>query len=342
MSSNIYELLNDVKTDMGNYKIKETNDMENKRWKKAAAKNIMGTGKKKKRWKPIAAVCAAAVVLAVGVGSAPLHYVVQAAVKSISYDIASILGIKKNLEPYKTVVGKSVTANGITVTLNEVILNEDEIVVSSTREYDEKITDENKSIIGVHVYINGKSVSDGASGGEKQEGDRTIVSISECDISKDVDLSQTLDFEIQFVDYDNMGKTWDFEFSSSGEELAQSTNTVELDETFTLEDGTEVYLNKMTDNALGQKIYFSTSTGECDYDLVLKGFDDCGNAVEFTLSRWSDGVGRLNISTIQNGNLRDEAAELYLTPYAVKFPEQSGRLSNDFKQAGEEFTIHFR
>ena len=118
MSSNIYELLNDVKTDMGNYKIKETNDMENKRWKKAAAKNIMGTGKKKKRWKPIAAVCAAAVVLAVGVGSAPLHYVVQAAVKSISYDIASILGIKKNLEPYKTVVGKSVTANGITVTLN--------------------------------------------------------------------------------------------------------------------------------------------------------------------------------------------------------------------------------
>lgn len=125
------------------------------------------------------------------------------------------------------------------------------------------------------------------SGGEKQEGDRTIVSISECDISKDVDLSQTLDFEIQFVDYDNMGKTWDFEFSSSGEELAQSTNTVDLDETFTLEDGTEVYLNKMTDNALGQKIYFSTSTGECDYDLVLKGFDDCGNAVEFTLP---DGV----------------------------------------------------
>ena len=54
-------------------KIKETNDMENKRWKKAAAKNIMGTGKKKKRWKPIAAVCAAAVVLAVGVGLSLIH-----------------------------------------------------------------------------------------------------------------------------------------------------------------------------------------------------------------------------------------------------------------------------
>ena len=29
-----------------------------------------------------------------------------------------------------------------------------------------------------------------------------------------------------------------------------------------------------------------------------------------------------------------------LTPYAVKFPEESGRMNNDFKQAGEEFTIY--
>ena len=64
--------------------------------------------------------------------------------------------------------------------------------------------------------------------------------------------------------------------------------------------------------------------------------------MEFTFSRWSDGVGRMNISTIDNGNLSDEATELQLTPYAVKFPEQSGRLSNDFKQAGDEFVINIR
>ena len=341
MSSNIYELLNDVQTDMGSYGIEEANDIENKRWKKNVSKKIGVTGKKKKRWKPVAGVCAAALVLAVGLGSGPLHYIVQAAVKSISYDIATILGIKKDLEPYKTVVGKSVTTNGITITLNEVIVNEDEILISATKEYDEKITDESKRLIGERIYINGKSVSDSSSGGEKQEGDHTLVSISECDI-KGVDLSQTLDFEIQFMDYDNTRDTWDFEFSASGEELAQSTNTIELDQTFTLEDGTEVHLDKLTDNPLGQKIYFSTSTGECDYDLVLRGVDDCGNPVEFTFSRWSDGVGRLNISTIDNGNLSDEATELHLTPYAVKFPEQSGRLSNDFKQAGDEFVINIR
>ena len=133
-------------------------------------------------------------------------------------------------------IGKSVTSNGITITLNEVIVNEDEIIVSSTKEYDEKITDENKRFIGVNVYINGKSVSDSASGGEEQVGDNTIVSVSECDI-KDVDLSQTFDFEIQYMDYDNMSATWEFEFSASGEELAQSTNTVQINKTFTLDDG---------------------------------------------------------------------------------------------------------
>ena len=64
--------------------------------------------------------------------------------------------------------------------------------------------------------------------------------------------------------------------------------------------------------------------------------------MEFTLSRWSNGVGRMNISTIDNGNLSDDATELYLTPYTVKFQEQSGKLSNDFKQAGEAFTIDIR
>jgi hypothetical protein len=30
---------------------------------------------------------------------------------------------------------------------------------------------------------------------------------------------------------------------------------------------------------------------------------------------------------------------LTLTPYAVRFPEKSGKLSNDFQKAGDEFTI---
>jgi len=40
------------------------------------------------------------------------------------------------------------------------------------------------------------------------------------------------------------------------------------------------------------------------------------------------------------GDLSDDIESISLTPYAVKFPEESGRMNNDFKQAGEEFTIY--
>jgi hypothetical protein len=51
-----------------------------------------------------------------------------------------------------------------------------------------------------------------------------------------------------------------------------------------------------------------------------------------------DGKGIFKLSTI-DGNLNDDARVLTLTPYAVKFPEQSGKLSNDYKPVGPEFTI---
>ncbi len=42
-----------------------------------------------------------------------------------------------------------------------------------------------------------------------------------------------------------------------------------------------------------------------------------------------------------NKDLAEEITSINLTPYAVKFPEENGRLNNDWKQVGEEFTIYF-
>ena len=40
-----------------------------------------------------------------------------------------------------------------------------------------------------------------------------------------------------------------------------------------------------------------------------------------------------------DGPLSTEAKSLTLTPYAVEFPKESGRMSDDFKPVGESFTI---
>ena len=74
---------------------------------------------------------------------------------------------------------------------------------------------------------------------------------------------------------------------------------------------------------------------------MLRGTDDLGNKVEFYLKRGSKDSMVLRYSNIDR-NLEENAKELTLTPYAVKFPDQSGKMSNDFKQIGEEFEISLK
>ncbi|MCY6484893.1 DUF5643 domain-containing protein [Clostridium aestuarii] len=108
--------------------------------------------------------------------------------------------------------------------------------------------------------------------------------------------------------------------------------------TFTLENGQNIILGKYTSNNLGQKIYYTKAPKGTDYDMVLRGHDDLENKIEFYSSRETANTGLFQLTNI-DGNLNENAKTLFLTPYAVKFPEKSGRLSNDFKKVGEEFTI---
>ena len=51
--------------------------------------------------------------------------------------LSTLLGVEEDLSPYSTVVGKSISKNGITVTLNEVILDGHSLIIS----YKTKIKD---------------------------------------------------------------------------------------------------------------------------------------------------------------------------------------------------------
>ena len=67
--------------------------------------------------------------------------------------------------------------------------------------------------------------------------------------------------------------------------------------------------------------------------------DGLGNPVEFLIRHMSDGQGRMEVSTITNGYIHEDASSLTLTPYAVKMPETSGKISNDYQPIGQAFTI---
>ncbi len=64
---------------------------------------------------------------------------ISANVKLVMFDVKDYLNINNDLNDYKTVINSSITKNGATVQLNEVILDRDEIIVSTTTKLDEDI-----------------------------------------------------------------------------------------------------------------------------------------------------------------------------------------------------------
>ena len=337
MKSNIYMMLNDIDSGANEYQEDEWTELEAKRLKK----KVLGRVHKKSRKKiAIAGVCAAATFALLA--AVPFRGAVADAVEQLSYRIGDFLGIDKNLAPYEQIVNQSVTEGGITVTLNSVVLDVGELIVSTTEVYEEAITEGGPGLMG-NVYINGVRASGGAGGGSytSDEHTREVVMKYYLDQVDMADLEQEVNFAVRFNDYEENRGGWEFKFSASGEQLSADTQTIDLTYQCQLPDGSNITFTKYTSNAIGQKIFYTTDGNKNDYDMKLEGTDNLGNPVSFYVSSSNKEGGRFVIDNSAE-NLSDDAETLTLTPYAVKFPEESGRMSNDYEQVGEPFTIEVR
>ncbi len=336
MTKNIYDLLNEVEIDLKEYAKDDFSEIERKRYKNAFRKSVKKNNILYKKGIAIASIA----VLTIGLLGSNSGGHVWTYAHTIITDVASFLGIEKSLDEYKTVVNKAITKNGVTIQLNEVVLDSDELVVSATTTANEKLR-ESGIILDHSIYVNGKRVSNGAGGAAKQLDEYTMQEVLFHDLEGDFsgDLNIKIAFSDPLINEKTIKGRWVFEFKTNGDELALDTKEILLDNTFTLENGQKITLEKYTSNNLGQKIYYSKSPKGTDYDMVLRGHDDLENKVEFYVSRATANKGIFKLATI-DGNLDDKAKMLTLTPYAVKFPEESGRLSNDFKKVGEEFVIN--
>ncbi|EKQ51556.1 MULTISPECIES: DUF4179 domain-containing protein [unclassified Clostridium] len=343
MKNDIYIMLNDANINLDIYEKEDFNDIEKRRIK-ANFRNSAVKNKSRKRTLIAAGMVLALTITFFGtnVGASALSKVLE--LPGIK-DIASLLRIDKNLDEYKTVVNKSITENGITVQLNEVILDENELTVSYNVTSNRKLSDDEswKGFNG--IYINGKEVNGGSTGSSKNIDDYTTQTVMTYDLG-DMNLSGDLNIKISCssigLNPDKAEKmsNLNFEFKTNGDQLRIDTKEITLNNKFTLENGVEYTLEKYTDNSLGQKIYASISNFKMDtaYDVQLKGADDLGNKVEFYASYSTENKALFKIENI-DGNLNENAKTLTLTPYAAEYPKVGGEMNNEFKKAGEAFTI---
>lgn len=343
MIQDIYSMLNEANISIDEYKKEDFNDIEKKKLKNNFSKSI----NKNKSYKINIAVVAIALILVVGLLGTDAGAQV---LSKVSEDIASFNGLERNLDSYKTVINQPITDNGITIQLNEVILDENDkqLIISTNVSSDRALNEHETFDTESTIYINNKKVKFiSVGGGLKNIDEYTTQDVCEYDLSalENVDLSGELHIKILYtkvmVNYEDTKRgTWKFEFKTNGDQLKLDTKVIKLDNIFILDNGEKITLEKYTDNALGENIYCKVENFKRkeSYDIMLKGTDDLGNEVEFYLSRGSKDSKVLKYNNI-DGNINENAKILILTPYAKKIPEKSGEISNDFKQIGEEFKI---
>lgn len=287
-------------------------------------------------------ISAAAIALVLMGGTYIFGDSVVASVKLAMFDIENYLKINKDIQDYKTIIGKSISNDGITIQLNEVILDHDDIIVSTTVKSEEPLGEMGIDTSG-DLYINGKRISNGAGGSSGLIDDYTQEEVLIYHLDKELqdgDLNIELKYNGVYYNDKNIRGNWKFEFKANGDALKINTNIIKLDNTFVLENGQKITLDEYRSNDVGQKIHYSIENKDKRkiYSLLLKGHDDLGNEVSFSNTYEEKNSGVLN----NDVNISENAKQLTLKLYAVPFPKESGKMSNDYKQVGEEFIIDLK
>jgi hypothetical protein len=354
-SKNVYEILNYIDIDSEEYGREALNDMEKQGLKSVFRRNVKREASFRK-FRTVAAV-AAIMVMTLGFLSGTsfgknVYGAAQSKIAEISYSIGKALGTEKDIEPYVNVVNQVVEVNGVEVKLSEVIIDKDELIFSL-------ITDTNKVVDGIRfnwdIFINGKRLKNyGVAGSSGKMGDsETVFSEIYLVEAKGIELNENLDIKIVLKELNYLTGTseekikgrWEFEFTANGSELMANSYAQAVgysfdigEQSYTLE---EFRCNPVNQKITGKKITDkSQASPRASYDIELRGHDNLGNEVVFYLASVSgEDLMFRNSRGLSEGDLLDEITWIALTPYAVKFPEESGKMSNDYKQVGEEFTI---
>ncbi|MGG3504006.1 DUF4179 domain-containing protein [Paenibacillus sp. FSL W8-0187] len=172
-----------------------------------------------------------------------------------------------DLSTYKTQVGKTVQNKYGKLTLNEVLVDVNGLIISSTYEPAKGIKFDEKSQLTPRVLINGKDL-------QKTRGSQTIkVNNNKYTIYGDIKFSELpdkgpLQIKITYDTFYNLNKKkvtiknpWVFNVKASTNHIQKDTKVVQLNKTVTLHNGKKVNLNKMIVSPVSTLLYYDLTKG---------------------------------------------------------------------------------
>lgn len=154
-------------------------------------------------------------------------------------------------EQFSTSVNKTVKKNGIKITIDEIVIDNNTLAITSTIEG--KKLKENRGD-ACHIKLNGKSLS--AYGSEdKKIDDNKLMRITYANIS-DMELPNDIDVDLNIVWIGDVKGPWDFKFKVSKTDKSTNSKVINLNKSIKIPDST-LNLEKLVISPLGNTIIYT-------------------------------------------------------------------------------------
>ncbi|GEM_PF-399161 len=306
----VYDELNDLKLDMTEYEGQSLNDIDRKRWKKRIAKKLNASkaeretsGKRRKTKRVIAA--AAAAFLLIG-AVLPVGQQALAKLPFVSGLLENFAGYGQDVDysAYKTKIGETTENEYGRLTLNEIIVDTDRLLITSTLEPSAKlkIAKDNSIWMNAKITINGRSdvQSHNGSDGAGSDGEHGLYTTYESIPLSEIPDGDNLHIKIEYNRMSwwnpaNMpttpSKPWTFEVETSRAALLAKTHTVEVNRTVDLINGERIVIEKVVSGPISTLVYYDrTRPKDEGSKLDMYGFElvsDQGEKVQQMGAAWS-------------------------------------------------------
>ncbi|MBM7619332.1 hypothetical protein JOC95_001181 [Bacillus tianshenii] len=302
----IYKELNDVQLDISEFEEKSLSESERKRIIKNVQKKIRPYQRKNNwTWAGIAVVAACVI----GATTLTLD---KGTIASMPFVAEPIEKYINELQPsdfssYKTAIGET-AENGLgKLTLNEVMMDDQQLYFSATFQPAEGVEFDYQTNIFPTVKINGEDYTVSSGGQSIELNDSMFTIYNDIDLRQSID-SEELNIEISYDkwEYDTfIDQPWTFDVNVSQKNLLEQKRVFTLNKEVTLNNGEIVTIEKVVSTPISTAIYYDlTRSSTEDIYFSIKSAD--GTEVNGGSSFVSNEPGEVSTIRINGLSMNDE------------------------------------
>ncbi|OXS68137.1 hypothetical protein B1B04_22005 [Lysinibacillus sp. KCTC 33748] len=163
-----------------------------------------------------------------------------------------------NFEAYKTVVDKT-TENALgRLTLNEIIIDDNQILLNATFKPVKDLNFDNQIFFFPQVFVNGKELTVRNGGQTIQQSNKNYTIYSSVKL-RELPADKILSLDIRYNNWNGEKKIdepWEFQVKASQEQLQEDRNTFSVEKKVKLLDGQEITIEKVVSTPISTTIYF--------------------------------------------------------------------------------------